>query len=497
MQSWLMRSLFIGGIFSLVWLAVIYHWSTNNRMPNGTDVAIYFVVFPIGILIAIWLSLKVWSFATGTGAAKENAASSTKLADADLAASENLAVNERTLSIAVLASAIRTAHGSSAEELTANIKASEARLDLDPELTNQDGFPVLTGRIAGIDEIAQGEALSSWCRTIGRAEEDWNTEQLRTIAIGSEVVIELAQQIVKHPELEPYITALAKNRELPALPMLQLMVLLPANWSDEKRQIAVDWFFHLIQQQGWPSEKISFRPVLESSYTRALAIIDQLMLASFHMQTPLQTFFSMVIACESHLGEETIQSWEDAGKLFVGKNADAGKTQMPGEAAAGVLLADATQAQLMALETNVRLHRIGQYRRSKSIDDRGNVADTMVQEMVQNALAMSKISADKICLISADTDQRSTRIVELMGLGTKLFPDLDPNTQYVKLASHCGDMGVVSSLAALVLGHFQVVSEVAPALCISNIDTHDRTVALLSPWVNAATNAALNSVKNT
>ncbi|MES2049058.1 MAG: hypothetical protein V4447_11710 [Pseudomonadota bacterium] len=496
MKSWLTRSLFIGGIFSLVWLAVIFHWRTNNRMPNGGDLALYFFVLPVALLLAICLSFKAWSFASSTSAASESAASSAKLADGNAAAFESLAVHERTLSIALLASAIRTAHGSSAEELTANLKANEARLDLDPELTNQDGFPVLSGRIAAIDEAAQREALSSWSRMTGRAEVDWSTEQLRAIAIGSEVAIELAQQVVKHPELEPYIAALAKNCDLPALPMLQLMLLLPENWGGEKRQFVVDWFSHLIQQQGWPVAKMSFCPVVESSYTRALTVIDQLMLDTFRMQTPLQTCFAMVLACDSHLGEATIQDWEDSGKLFTGKNGDAGKTQMPGEGAAGFLLADARQAQLMALETNVRLHRIVQNRRSKSIDARGNVADPMLQEMVQDALATSQISADQISLISSDTDQRSNRIVELMGLGAKLFPELDPATQYFKLASHCGDMGAVGSLAALALGHSHVANEAEPALCISNIDTHERTVAVLSPWAAAATASATTSAIN-
>jgi hypothetical protein len=491
MRSWLTRSLFIGGIFSLVWLAVIYHWRTNNRMPNGTDVVFYFIVLPMAILTAIWLSAKAWNFATG---AIGNSAPPTKLADESVAVNEHAAVKERALSIALLASAIKTAHGSSAEELTANLKTNEARLDLDPELTNQDGFPVLTGRINAIDENAQREALASWSELTGRANLEWSAEQLRAISIGSEVTIELAQQVINHPLLEPYIAAIARNRELPPLPMLQVMVMLPDNWIVEKRQFVLDWFFDLIQQQGWPAEKISFRSALQSSPIRALAGIDQLMLDSFRLS---QTCFAMAIACESHLGEDTIRDWEDTGKLFVGKNGDAGKTQMPGEGAAGVLLADATQAQLMALETNVRLHRVVQNRRSKSIDARGNVTDPMLHEMVHDALAMSQISADKISLISSDTDQRSSRIVELMAMGNKLFPDLDPSTQYFKLASHCGDMGAVSSLAALVLGHFQVVSEEEPALCISNIDPHERTVAVLSPWIVAATDPALNSAKNT
>lgn len=493
MQSWLTRSLFIGGIFSLVWLAVIYNWRASNRMPNGTEVALYFIVLPIAVLITLWLAVKAWSFATGTPSTTVNPSAISPGANVsgEGGADEHAAVNERTLSIAVLAGAIRTAHGSSAEELAAKLKANEARLDLDPELKNRDGFPVLTGRMAGIDEEAQVEALSAWSALTGRVDFIWSVEQLRAISVGSEVAIELAQQAVKHSQIEPYISAIAKNRELPPLPMLQLITILPENWGDEKRQFVIDWIAHLIQQQGWPAEMINLRPVVQTLLTRAMTAIDQLMLDSFRLSHPC---FGMVIACESYLGEDTIQEWEDAGKLFAGKT---GNVQMPGEGAAGMLLADETQAQLMASETNVRLHRIVKNYRSKSIDARGNVTDPMLEEMIHDALTISKISANKIAFISSDTDQRSSRVVELMGVGIKMFPDLDPTTQYCKLAGNCGDMGAVTSLAALVLGHFQVVSDAEPSLCISNIDSHERTVAVLSPWVDAVANSVTNSIIKT
>ena len=80
-----------------------------------------------------------------------------------------------------------------------------------------------------------------------------------------------------------------------------------------------------------------------------------------------------------------------------------------------------------------------------------------------------------------------------MSVGCKVFPDLDPVDQYFKLTTSCGDMGAVASVAALILGYFHVISEAEPALSISNIDPHERTVALLSPWGDLA----INSVTNT
>ena len=489
MQAWFSRSLWIGGVFLLVWLAVVYSWRIYNRTPNAVDVALYFLAFPIAILIVVWLIFKAWGFATSPIIPKSTVeiAVAGKADAENVEAAEHAAMNERGISVGIFATAIRTAHGSSAEELTSNLRANDAQLDLDPELKNRDGFPLLTGRIGEIDEDGQLEILSSWCETTGRVKLDWSAEQLRAISIGGEVVNELAQQVVKHPLLDSYIEAIAKNRELPLLPTLQLMIVLPKSWSIEHSQLVKDWLFDLIQKQAWPPEKISFWPVRKASPTIALAVIDQLMLDSFRLS---EGCFGLLIACDSHIGETTIQEWEDAGKLFVGKNCS---TRIPGEGAAGILFGDEVQANLMALETSARLHRIVQNRRTKSIDARGNAGDSILEQMIQNALEISKIPANKISLISADTDQCSNRIVELISVGCKVFPDLDPVDQYFKLTTCCGDMGAVASVAALILGYFHVISEAEPALSISNIDPHERTVALLSPWGDLA----INSVTNT
>lgn len=489
MPAWFSRSLLIAGVFSLVWLVVVYTWRVNNRMPNAMDVALYFIACPIALLIAFWLIFKAWGFATSPIALKSSAevTESAAITAGKAEDAERTAANERGLSVGILATAIRSAHGSSAEELTGNLKANDAQLDLDPELKNRDGFPVLSGRISEVDEDAQLDTLSSWCDLNGRVNLNWGAEQLRAMSIAGEVTIELAQKIVQHPLLDPYISAIAKNHEVPLLPTLQLMIVLPKSWGAEHIQLMNDWVFDLIQKQGWPPEKINFRSVRNASPTCALAAIDQLMLDSYRMS---QTCFAFVLACDSHIGEATIEKWEDTGKLFDGKNSN---TRMPGEGAAALLLGDETQAELMALETNVRLHRVGQNRRSKSIDAKGSAGDSILEPMIQDALLIGKIPAARIVLISADTGTCSNRIVELMSIGLKMFPDLEPAEQYFKLTSNFGDVGAVASVAALVLGHFQVINEIAPVLCISNMDPHERTVALLSPWVDAAVNSVTNT----
>jgi hypothetical protein len=485
MRGWLSRSLLIGGVFALVWLAVIYSWTSSKRIPNASDVAFYFVAAPIAVLIAVWMISKVWGIARSKPDLDSNAADAAKSKALNTNnAAERTAVQERSLSLALLMTAIRLTHGDSAEGLRSKFAANELSLSLDPELTDVNGFPVLSGRIAELDEVAQLEALLEFSITQHKPNLEWSSEQLRAISLSSAVLLELAQQAVNHPQLEAYLAAPAHLRETMPLPSLQLVALLPESWEVEARGRVLDWFCHVIQQQGWPAEKITVRLERQSAKSRALLALDRLMLDGFRLS---QACFGILIACESSISETSVERWEDAGILFKAQNMSG---SIPGEAAAGLLLADEAQAELMKSDSSVRLHRALLSQRDKSADASGQISDQLLVSMTQDALTLSNVSADDIKLICSDADHRVSRSSELLGMGYKLFPELDAAEHYFKVTHACGEIGAVASLAALVLAHQHVLSEASPSLCVSNLDSHERSVAILSPWVVAAPLAA-------
>jgi hypothetical protein len=479
MRGWLSRGFLIGGTFAFVWLIVIYNWRSNNRMPNAAEVALYFIAVPVGLLISFWLLGKTRELATSK--AENSAPSATNSALNEQGQIVNhTAEHERSLSIAILASAIRTVHGSSAEELSTNLKSNESRLNLDTELADSKGYPISAGRIKKIDENAQLGALSEWAIANNRAEIVWTSEQLRAISLGSEIVTELAQQATKHNQLEIYNATQPNRRDTITLPAMQLIALLPENWEPEKYNYAIDWFSHLVQQQGWPAEKTVLRYEPQASLAQAFTTIDRLMLDTFRQSQPC---FSLVLSCESNIGAATMEKWELDGKLSSGQGNVA---LVPGEGAAGLLLADEQQTNSMIIEPKARLHRVVQNRRDKSVDSKGVISDQLLTKMVQDALAISNVSAEKISLVSSDTDHRSSRMTELMGMGFAVFPELDNDTQYFKITGNCGTMGSVAGLTSLALGHHEIISDSGPAICISNLDSYERTVAVVNPWIDTA-----------
>ena len=475
MPGWLSRSLIIGCIFSLVWMAAIYSWTSGKRMPNVADLAFYLVAAPVALLICIWLALKAWGIASSQSVADTSDVK--PILEFDNTHNQT-AEQERHLSTVILATAIRTVHGNSADALSLKLRSGQASAELDAELCDSNGFPIFTGRIKDLDHTEFVDEFAEWGRENNKEIIVWSDEQWRAIYLGSAVIDELAQQALTHLQLDNYLQSNHSQGDLPPFPGLQLIVLTGENWGLTQRNFVTDWFCHRLINAGWPAEKISLRFEKQTLVTRAVMSIDRLMVEAFRLGQP---YLALLLACDSLVGEATVADWEQAGKLFVGQ---AGNTVIPGEGAAGILFADEAQAGLVPTDAKSRLYRVAQGRRDKSADAGGQISSQLLIDITQDALASSQLKAEEIKLISSDTDHRSSRMVELMGMGFKLFPELDASDDYLTLASSCGDQGVVASLVSLILGHQHVVScqDSQTSLCISNIDSHERTVAVVSCW---------------
>ena len=483
MRPWLSRALVVCGVFIIVWFAMIVYWQSSNRMPTSSDLAINLFAFPLGLLAALWLIIKGATLFTAKPAASITPSTAQ---DKEALAQAQTAEQERGLTLTILSSAVWAVHGASADELTTALSSNKATLDLDDELKDAKDLPILSGRIKEVDEGAQHDALEKWlaARRLPEATPPaittpvitWNSEQLRALALGSEVVTELAKHAITHPLLEEYQAAAPSKRSTVALPALQLLAVLPPQWEAENCKLASQWFAHLIEQQGWPDEKIDLKSAPPLKSMSPLHKIDQLSVTSHRQALP---FFGIVFACESHIGEHTVQAWENAGILFPGKD---GRGKIPGEGAAGLLLADAQQTRIMKPESATNIHRLAHGQRDKSADDSGRIGAELLSALSKDALLAASTSPEKITLVTADTDQRASRVTELMAMCHSTFPDLEMSKQCLKVSAACGTAGAVSSLTALTLAHHEALKNSGFALCINNQDSLARAAVMVSPY---------------
>jgi hypothetical protein len=476
MHQWLKRAVLVCGIFIAVWIGMAMYWNTNNRLPSSSEVIIFLGLVPLVLVLAAVLSLKIIATAMVKPISDTSAAASERANnDPNVIEKQDIRAD-----LIILASSIRAPHGDSSDELAQALVSNQGKLVLDEELTDLNGFPILSGRIQSVEEESQRKALSKWGTSCQLPVISWSTEQLRALSIASTIIDNLLLQAMTHPLLPSYMAADYAQRPSIALPILQLFSVLPLHWNDEHRQIATKWFLHLIEEHGWPLERISISQASSADHAQPFLMIEQLTMQSHRQGFPC---FSLLIACESLVGAQTVLDWEQAVKLLTASNEYG---QVPGEGAAGFLIVDIEQARLMRVEGMARMHQAFSARREKSADVRGRIDTGILERLTQQALASAAIPAKKIALLAADTDHRGSRAGELIGMASTTFADLDLKTQCYKVAACCGFAGVVSSLTALALAHHAVMTNDNPTLCISNQDEFECSAVVVSPIADEA-----------
>lgn len=468
MRPWLSRSLLIAAAFVLCWGGAVWYWRETNRMPTSGDLAIYLLLVPLGLLLAFWFARKLVAVLAAAPAAAAGAAQ-------DPAQDKPDATPQPGAPLRIVAAALRMPHGESAPELAEAMLSEQARLELDPELSDDHGYPVMSGRVAGVDETAQADAMADWLQQNGLAELRFDAEQWRALSLGSSVVGELAQAVVMHQMLPQYLAASPAGRIALDLPMLQLVALLPAEWDGARRQAAASWFLHLIEQQGWPAERLALSGAAVAHTSAPFALIGQLAGQAAREE---RSCLAIVLSCASHIGELSVQDWADRGILFTARNPGG---RIPGEGAAGLLLADSPQALLLDAPEAVQLHAASAAIRGASADAKARTDTELLAGLGQQALRTGAADPGLVSLLSADTDHRSSRVTELMSMANAMLPQLDLSTQVLSVAASCGDAGAVSALAALVLAQQDAVDNASHVLCVSNLDPYQRSAVLVGP----------------
>lgn len=275
---------------------------------------------------------------------------------------------------------------------------------------------------------------------------------------------ELAQHALLHPLLADYLAAAPADRDAVALPVLHLLPLLPTGWQPGQRQGAADWLLQLVEQQGWPARRLALSPAF--ALDRPFTLLDTL----------AQPGLTLLLACESTIGEASVRELQARGLLF---SARAGRGQVPGEGAAGLLLADAAQAKLLAAPALTMLDGACAGRCPAPADARFDSA--LLASLGRKALADSKTEASAVSTLCADADCRPHRTAEQMSATGALLPDLELAGALLAIGASCGNTGAAGTLAALALAAHEAQASGGPVLCLSNSDDHARCALVLRP----------------
>ncbi|MGO4379888.1 hypothetical protein AB4Z19_16550 [Pseudoduganella sp. RAF19] len=440
MNIWLKRSLATVGVFAACWLCAVWYWRATTRLPDSGDLALGLLGAPLALLTGWWVARQGMAFAA-TARSRSGAVVPSVSPDA-AAATAAMPVAAPTAQLAVLAAALRMPHGDSAAELASAFEAGSARLELDPELTDAQGFPILAGRVRETDT----GAVKAWLTSQGAALPA--PHLLRAMALGGAVVAQLAQA----------------TRVQAAECVLQVAPLLPPTWSDAQREQAARWLLYATHGAGWPQDRLSLRTVGSAAPFDALQDIAR------HASAPAAPDLFLLLALDSSISEGAVAQMMSDGTLF-GRRQPNGR--IPGEGAAGLLLQRAAAApeavQILALQAGVPASP------AESADGAG------LAGLARAALAIAGTPPPQPLFIAADTDHRSSAMMELMQSAGSVLPQIDHGSQLGCIGAACGHSGSVASLAAAALAWHHAAASEGHALCFSNNDEQQRYALLLGP----------------
>lgn len=439
MGAWIRAGVLAMLTFAAFWGGAIWTWRSTGRAPSTSDLLTYLVALPLAVLAGVVLVRRLAATRTAPVAAAAPAATS---APAPAAAA-------RLPALALLDAAVRTRHGDSVAELAGAIAAQRARPDLDPELVDDAGYPVMSARVASAGDAAWRADAEPWLAAHGPADVRFGAAHWRALELASGVVNELADAAV-----------LAADDG----PLLRIAPLAPADWTAAQRTAAGAWLAHVATLAGRDADKVAASPAPPGEPAAAASTL----LSMLAGQAGGEPVLTILVAFDSRIDQAIVDRMAADGTLFTAAHAQG---LIPGEGAVGLLLADPAHAAPTLQTVSAA--------RSASADATPRVDAADLRRLAGRVLSDTAVDAAAVSALFADADHRSSRVLETMALAHEDLPHLDAGADVKTVGGAFGHAGAVPYLAALALARREVLDGAGAVLCVGTADAVHRSAALV------------------
>ncbi|ADU39698.1 hypothetical protein [Variovorax paradoxus] len=477
-------TLMFSAVFITVWVIVVVYWNYTARMPSTSDIALYLVVLPLALVVFYLVLRRIFASpppavalpptARGASAATGAAASTGATADAQ---------QQERLQMAVLAFALHTPRGNDADAVATAVGQAQAP-ELVPELRDGEGFPMLAGCVAGLDANELREHLRETLRPAPEAfdADALTDDRLRAIHLMSDVLQELlasATDAILNAGDALSVRApgrfVSSGEVIPgpaAAPYLCISLLLPGAWSESERAIATQWVQQLAREAD-PSQHWTVDCFKSEAGVSAMALLDRINLALHREQRPA---LWIALAADSAISNECIARWEAEGLLH---SAARRNGRVPGEAAAGLLLARAGDG-LFAQPHGLVLSRSASGQRDESADTARMPDASLLDLFAQRLLSASAVQPDTVDWVVSDADHRTSRVTEVAKLVQERLPHV-PFENNLSVCASLGHLGAAADMTAVALACHLAVRDSRHVLALSVQDARARTAMLAGP----------------
>lgn len=470
-----------------VWLAVLWRWEATARNMTVTDIVVYLGLLPC-VMFAVLLGLNwAWRGAAPRRAAAIASAAAAKTAaaaDAQTAAAGDLKeATQRHATVKLLGAHIVCAAAQTPAGLLSAASEGKPRPDLDAELRNADGLPVMSARIPDLQLGDFDAAIAA----VTRQRAEWAGLQLSEHAQRalSALVEPFGNAVLG---LQPWATRLGApgiesevglispaHATTETEPMVRVLLGWPSGWSQFECAVAVEWVrTQFLQSTGIPAERFV---IVEQAIGGAELWLkaDQLLQA---LAREARDDVLLVAACHSEISDAAVAELEQANRLFSSQHP---KGEMPAEAAVALLIAGEKWPLDDDAPAPVHLHRPAVLLRDKSVEASGRVGSQCLQDAVTQALAAGRLTASDAMSLVTDGDQHSSRGAELFGATIAVLPHLEAGEDLCLIGQVTGHTGAVGVLLAVAVAAERARLSEAPCLAVSQGDSVMRLVLLARP----------------
>ncbi len=446
MGTWIRGGILTMLTFGAFWGGAIFTWRGSDRAPSTSDLVTYLVALPLAVLAGVLLVRRL-------ARAEPAPVAAAPAAPVPAAAA-------RLPALALVDAAVRTRHGDSVDELAAVIDAQRARPDLDPDLVDDAGYPVMTVRVPSAGDAVWRAEAEPWLAAQGQSDVRFGEAHWRALELASAVVSELADA-----------AALAAVGD----PLLRIVPLAPGDWTAAQRTAAGAWFVRVAARAGWAADKVAVTPAPPGEPAAAASALLSVLAGQANDDTAL----TLLLTFDSRIDQAAVDRMAADGTLF---SAAHPQGLVPGEGAAGLLLADTAYAAptLQAASTT----------RGTSADATPRIDAADLRRLAERVLAETAVDASAVSALFADADHRSNRVLEAMALAHDDLPHLDAGIDVRTTGPACGQSGAVAFLAALALARRQALEGAGAVLCVGNADPVHRSIVVVRPAGATASAAA-------
>ena len=470
-----------------VWFPVLWHWQNTNRDVSVPDIIWFLVVLPLVAYLVLVLLRWAWrsvvvpaaGTAAATAATPPPAAGGSKAPAASSGGASGEAAERHRL-FAVLAAQVCLPAGSSLMAVENALKDGKLQPQLDAELRDDEGMPVVCGRLPELDLTVLDETLLPLLEA-ARAQPEAGQLGLspataRALAALQSPLIGVGPALLGWQDIlgDPLPGAPPEPAANGPKPRLRVLLNLDVHTPAFDRQLAEQWVrLELSKSSRVPEARIQIDWAPGSGAALWQAADRLLMTLAREKQRDLV----VLAAAHSDLDEQALQRWQSQNRLF--KAQANPKGQVPGEGAAVVVLAQSDwPPSPYANGPMPFVHRPAWADRDKPVDSAGRISSQVLEAVIDAALLAAPIDGKALERLVSDADRHGPRNGELFGAVLAKTPQLDALEDVVALAALCGHQATTGFLASVALAS-EAATDDKPPLLVVTVDDPKTRLALL------------------